>query len=655
MGCLVLLCGASLGAQPESNVPQYRLARMRAARRSREERARRSVMFARPVKSERGLAVAQQSFDNSADGTLNGTYFVRHVLTLTDPNTSSITRAVSLTGTMSFDGKGDFSFTGMELDSTVGTTAVAYTVSGTYAVSASGLLQMTNPIDTTDIEYGGVGGSNEVVASATEGQYDDIFVAIPAGSSSNLGSSYQVGFIDYLNGDASDVRDGYFSLAPSNGSLGTVTVNGAMANQNNTNTTQTLSGVTYTYSGTSGTITFPTASTAATALVSGPKTFAVSADGNILVGGNPNGFDLEVGVKSATGVSNATFVNTYFIGALENDESGSCGEPNCIDSYYGSILATGQGTGTEHERYVSFDFEAFDYTTNIAYNFPSNGVYNDGFYEWLMGVNGETVLQVGTGNFYTLITGFAAKTYTGTGVFINPDGIVNSANFAPITNSYAPGEYVSIAGTGLGTNASAMSLPLPTTLGTTAVKVDGTAAPLLFATPTLVTALLPMATPAYGFAQFQASVSNATSNQVTLYTASTAPGVFTTTANGIGPADVFHASTYQAVTASNPAVANETLFFYSTGLGATTPTVADGAAAPSSPLASVNDPNLFVDILDNAGNYNGVQIVSAVLAPGLAGVYQINFTVPTGVASGAGYLEVSTTDGYTSEAIIYMQ
>lgn len=653
----MIFCASFVAAQSDSGtVPaQSRLQRIRAARKSREERAVRSVMFARPVKSQRALAVPMQTFDNSADSMLNGNYFVRHVLTLTDPNTSAITRAVSLTGTMTFDGKGDFSFTGQELDTNVGTTAAPYTVSGTYAVSASGLLQMTNPVDTTDIEYGGVGGSDEVIASATEGQYDDIFVAIPVGSSSNLGSSYQVGFIDYLEGNASDVRDGYFSLSLSGGSAGTVTVNGAMANQGSTNTTQTLSGVTYTYSGTSGTITFPTSSTVTTALVSGAKTFAVSADGNILVGGDPNGFDLEVGVTSASGVSNATFKGTYFIGALENDESGSCGEPNCIDSYYGSIDATGTGVGTEHQRYVAFDFAAFDYTTNIAYNFPSNGIYFDGFFEWLVGANGETVLQIGTGDYYTLIPAFAAKAYTGSGVFIDPDGIVNSANFAPITNSTAPGEYVTMVGTGLGTSANAKSLPLPTTLGSTSVSVDGNAGPLLAASATLLDVLLPMATPAYSFATFQASVSPASSNQVTLYTASTAPGVFTSTANGIGPADAFHASTFAAVTSSNPAVAGETVFFYSTGLGATTPAVADGAAAPTSPLAMVNDPNLFVDILDSSGNYNGVQIVSAVLAPGLAGVYQINFTVPTGVASGAGYLEVSTTDGYTSEAIIYVQ
>jgi uncharacterized protein (TIGR03437 family) len=611
-------------------------------------------MFAR-VDTRRKATTPLQTFDNSGNGMLNGTYFIRQVLTLTDPNTSAITRAVGLTGTATFDGKGNFNFTGQEVDSTAGGNAKSYTVSGTYAVSASGLLQMTNPVDTTDIDYGGVGGAGEIIASATEGNYDDVLVAIPVGSGGSVQGTYQAGFIDYTMANAANVRDGYFTLTPNgSGSFGNVTVNGAMANQNSTATMQTYPNVTYSFSGNTGTINFPTTPNALTTLITGSKTFAVSSDGNIMVGGSPGGYDLIVGVKSPSSVSNSNFVNTYFTGALENDASGSCGEPSCIDSYYGSYLANGQGAGTQHQRYVAFDFSSFDYTADVAYNFPSNGMYNDGSFEWLMAPNGEAVLQVGTGQYYTLIVAFSAKQYTGNAPFINPDGILNSASFAPITNSIAPGEYVSVFGTGLGSSANAGTLPLPMTLGSAQVSVDSTNSPLLVASATLLNGLVPNSTPAYSFATFQVKANSASSNQVTLYTAATAPGVFTSTSNGIGPADVFHTN-YTAVTASSPATAGETVFFYANGLGATNPVVQDGAAAPTNPTAQVSDPNLFVDIFDSAGNYNDATIVSAVLAPGLAGVYQINFTIPSGVASGTGYLELSTTDGYTSMAKISMK
>jgi uncharacterized protein (TIGR03437 family) len=613
--------------------------------------ANQSVMFTR-ARGPRALK-PHQSFDTSGDGMLKGAYFVRQVLTLLDGNTSAIDQAVSLTGVMTFDGNGNYTFTGQELNSLVGSTAVAYSTSGVYAVSASGLVQISTPIDVDsgDTEFGGVGATGEIVASATEGQYDDIFIAIPQGSASGVSGTYQAGYINFMGGNASNVRDGYFALTSSgSGNFGSVSVTGSMANQGITTVGQTLPGVSYSFSGSTGTLTFPTASNPATAIISGAKTFAVSADGNILVGGSPNDYDLLVAVRSASSVSNATFIGTYFQGALENDVN-TCGQPNCIDSFYGAAALNGIGQGTEHLRDVGYNFTAYDYTSDVAYSVPSNGLSSSSAFESIYAANGEAALLIGLNGYYTLIVEFQAPSDSGKGVYLNPLGIVNSASFAPITNSVAPGEYVTLFGSGLGNAAGAQTLPLPLTLGSASVTVDSVSAPLLSTSSGLLNIFMPNETPPYDFATYQVDGS---SNQVTVYTASTAPGVFTSTANGIGPADVFHLN-YTYVTAANPAVAGETLFFYSTGLGTTSPPVADGAAAPSSPLASVTDANLEVDIYDSAGNDTSVTIGGAALVPTLAGVYQINFTVPSGLASGEGYLDVGTTDGYTSEAKIYIK
>ena len=122
---------------------------------------------------------------------------------------------------------------------------------------------------------------------------------------------------------------------------------------------------------------------------------------------------------------------------------------------------------------------------------------------------------------------------------------------------------------------------------------------------------------------------------------------------GIGPAAVLHAD-YSLVTAENPARAGETLQLYVTGLGTVTPPVADGAAAPSNPLSMVDD-LVVVDLFDQNSVDSSADVTFAGLAPGFAGLYQINFVVPSGVASGLAYLSVATFEAYTSEARLYMQ
>jgi uncharacterized protein (TIGR03437 family) len=609
-----------------------------------------------------------QNFDTSGNGTLKGAYFVRHIL-LSNINqtTSAAGRARSLTGTMTFDGNGSYSFTGQLMDSQTGS-AQAYTSSGSYSVAANGLTQIQSPIDSTDTEYGGVAGigPSAIVASATEGSADDVFVAIPAGSSitnSSVQGKYQVGFIDYLQGNVSQVRDGYFTMTSNgSGSFGNVTVNGAMANQSSNNTTQSLSGITYSITGSngSGTITFPTSSTPLTALVSGQKTFYVSQDGNILLGGSFNGFDLMVGVKGLTSpATNSLFQGTYYDAALENDASDLSNGNNNVDSFYGSTLALGDGNSIFHDRLAFFNQAAYDYTADgVPIKFGSDGTYNDGLFQNMLGANGQAILAVGSGTSYSLIVGFKGKQYSGTTVFIDPLKVWNAANYAPITNSVAPGEFISIFGSGLSsTTMQAVSFPIPTNLGGVQVMVNGRPAALTYVSATQINLIVPYATGSNSesYAYFQVINNGVASNQVMLYTNNTAPGVFTLTQNGgsfdpgVGPAAVTHADN-SLVTPSNPAKVGDTLVLYVTGLGSVTPAVADGVSAPSSPLSTVNAAiSVFVDGQQATVLFKG-------LAPGFAGLYQLNFIVPSGITSGSlVYVDISTPEAYASEAKIYTQ
>ncbi len=624
-----------------------------------------------------GLAIpaSAQTFDNSGNSKLNGPYFVRQVITTNlDSSTSAIGQAISITGIMTFDGQGNYIFQGQMLDSTKTGGATALSTSGTYAVESNGMAQIQNLLDSSAsaTEFGGVAGVGPVsiVASSTAGAYNDVFVAIQAGSgatNSSLNGSYTVGFIDFLQHDASQVRDGYYVLTSTGkGSLGSVAVNGAMANQNSANVVQTLSGVTYSITDTNGagTLTFPTAAKPLTALVSGQKTLYVSKDGSLLLGGDPNGFDLIMGIQSLSApAANSMYQGTYYNAALENDASMLATGDNNIDSFYGSTLALGsQGATISHERLAYFDSAAYDYTTDGAFDFAADGTYNDGTYQYVMGINGQAVLIVGTGTTYSMSVNLLAPSSEATSVFIDPLSIFNAASYGPITNSVAPGEFVTIFGLGMSSSIQgAQTLPLPKTLGQTTVTVNGRAAPLLYVSPMQINLLVPFAT-TESFATFQVNNNNALSNSVTVYTSPTAPGVFALTGlsglaypAGIGPAAVTHLD-YSMVTSTHPAVAGEILVLYLTGLGAVTPPVDDGAAGPSTPPSTANESaSIGVDIFDSNGVDSIATVGFAGLAPFFAGVYQINFAVPMGVASGEAYVNVLTNEAYTSEAKLFIQ
>ncbi|HYL34377.1 MAG TPA: hypothetical protein VEV17_00540 [Bryobacteraceae bacterium] len=631
-------------------------------------------------------SMAAQNFDTSGNATLQGPYFVRQVLLANlDPNTSAIGRAISLTGIMTFDGNGNFSFSGQVMDTKSPGGPQAYAISGQYAVQSNGLLQIQNPIDGidgqtsvcrptqpagADIDYGAAGaiGPSAIVASATEGLCDDVLVAIPitgpGASNASVQGSFRTGFIDFLLGNASLVRDGFFTLnSDGNGNFGNVTVTGAMANQGSAPVSQNLSNVTYFINSAdgSGAISFPATPNALFSLITGQKTFFVSADGNILLGGSPGGFDLMVGISAASGVSNATYQGTYFTAALENDASDLANGNNNVDSFYGSTLAAGQGADIAHLRLAFFNVNAYDFTTDGGYNFTPDGFSQTSFFEDLLGANGQAILEVGTSSLYSLTVGLRAPQYPATNVFLDPVRIWNGASFAPITNSVAPGEYLSLFGSGLSPTAlQAAGYPLLNNLGGVQVTVNGLFAPLTAVSPTEIDLIVPNAldpttTP---YATFQVINNGVASNPVTVYTNLTAPGVFAFTENGafapgVGPANVTHADG-SLVTADNPAQANETLTLIVTGLGAVNPPVADGAAAPAAPL-SVVTANILVEIQDQNNNIYEAPVTLQSLLPGTAGMYQLQFTVPSGVPSGLAWVNVGTPDAYTSEAKLYMQ
>ena len=92
-------------------------------------------------------------------------------------------------------------------------------------------------------------------------------------------------------------------------------------------------------------------------------------------------------------------------------------------------------------------------------------------------------------------------------------------------------------------------------------------------------------------------------------------------------------ATASLVSASSPATPGETLTIYLVGMGATTPPVPSGTVAPSNPLASVPLPRWLLTVDGQPARFS-----FAGLTPGLAGLYQINFTVPPAAKTGTSTL-----------------
>jgi len=182
------------------------------------------------------------------------------------------------------------------------------------------------------------------------------------------------------------------------------------------------------------------------------------------------------------------------------------------------------------------------------------------------------------------------------------------------------------------TPAAAGAPPLPVQLSDVRVSVNGVAAPLFYVSPLQINAQIPYET-AIGTAQIQVS-SGASTATLNVPVEPAAPGIFTLNSMGTGAGAIEHGLTGQLVTDTNAATAGETVSVYCTGLGAVVPPVATGAAAPIAPPRT----ELLVQAYIGGAP---AQVTYAGLAPGFAGLYQVNVQIPAGTSSGSQNLRVS--------------
>ena len=601
--------------------------------------------------------IQAQSFDTSGTSGLTGNYLFRYVTFFNDSN-GNVTESCSLTGVMTFDGQGKYTTSNTQLFDSAGTSTgfCSSLGGGTYGVQSNGIAQLDSPLYPTTL-FGSF-TAPVLMGSSTEDLTMDFFIAVQAptiaASNSSFSGAYTVGSMDFLDASASLARQGFFTLiADGKGNIAAFTLNGSAANLNPVAVTQSVSPSTYSISGaTGGTLTFPGSTGDETQILAGTKVLYVSADGNYVVGGSSTGTDMIFGFRAPSGTaSNSLFNGTYFIAGM--DANAGLSPP--LDAFYGSINANGAGQLFWHQRFDDVvDGFAYDETFNTAVTIGSNGLYYDGTYNYLIGVNGAAFMIVGSGQQFSLNIGVHASSFTpsSTTAWIDPIGVTNAANYTPITNAFAPGELVSIYGNFGVTTQVDQALPIPTELSGVRVIVNNVEAPVYLVSKSQISALIPYEIAGDYFATFQVEVNGTKSNSVTVYSDASSPGIYTLTENGIGAGAILH-SNYTEVTDSSPAAAGETVLLFMNGLGTVTPQVADGVAGPSTTLSVSNESQVLVGLDDGVDAQGQADVLFAGLAPGFAGLYQVNFTIPsTGLANGDVGLILYTDEGYTDMATI---
>lgn len=587
-----------------------------------------------------GVATAQ-TWDTSGNNLLQGTYYFREVLWLVADDAGNLGRAISIYGTINFDGNGKYTLSGAQvMDSNVGIPQ-NLSASGTYSIAASGYGSLSSPISTGDSVFGLV--SNGIfIGSSTESTFNDLFIAAqlasPAPTNGSFRGQYSMIGLDFPSGSPLDTRDSQFVLNPDgNGNIGIVTATGWIAGLGARVVTQNIAGVRYFFSNGGANVNFQ-GSLSSSNLIAGTKYLYMSADGNFVFGGSPTAWDMIVGVRSGGNVS--AFNGLYYQAGVFQDESQLAAGFADLETYYGSLKA-GSGVALFQERLKSVNNNtALDYTYAGTYTAKADGSYDDSANHYVFGPGGAVRIGAGLSSSIGLNVAVRAPSFTPSGVFIDPAGIVNAASSALFTSGVAPGELITIYGSNLSVPTLA-DATFPSSLGGVQVLVNNRPAPIYVVSPTQISAVVPFATTEL-IAAVQVINNGVASNTVTSYVNLTAPGVFTQPPGGIGYAAALHAD-FSVVTPSHPAQAGEIVSLFVTGLGGVTPAVPDGAPGPSNPFSlTTNTIAVYIGGQKAMTTFTG-------LAPQLTGLYQINVQIPAGV-SGTATLDISGPDFYTSQA-----
>jgi uncharacterized protein (TIGR03437 family) len=611
-----------------------------------------------------------------SNASLTGKYFVRHVEFTTDSNNNA-TDSRSIYGTITFDGAGNYTVAGTQL---IGNgPATAFSVNGTYTLTPSGAMKLTNPQD-TPLTLNARFGTEAVMGSSTDasGQIFDTFLAIPAPASNvspafsnaTLSGNYHMADFELTGAQTQQVRvSGATATFDGGGNIATFRPIGhSAANGGGSLASQEFNGLYTVASDGTGTMGFSVVGSvgAGPALLQpSNRTLYVSATRNVFFAVFPGSHDVLIGILNATTPTNVSFAGRYWLNGLGIDSGkGSSQDFIASTSVLGSATTVLLTSRNHQVPSVAPQVPALvnqTETQSYAYLMAGLGmqcgcgigsqqnvvVLGNAF---LMEGNGGTLLGVtpsvdinGTANAdtasYLIMFGQQIPTLTGPGVWINPQGIVNSATYAPVGDFISPGEFISIYGSGFVASGSttATTLPFQPSLGGVSVSINGTNAPMYYVSPGLIICIVPYELVTTGPATVVVTSGQTPSNSVVVGTSAVSPGVFSANDFGFGDGAITHADAHNTlVNAANPAAPGETVQMYLVGLGALQTPVADGNGGVGIDDAVIKP---LISIADQPANvsYWGLTVD--------AGLYQINFTVPQGTPDGEQNIIVFIPNG----------
>lgn len=198
---------------------------------------------------------------------------------------------------------------------------------------------------------------------------------------------------------------------------------------------------------------------------------------------------------------------------------------------------------------------------------------------------------------------------------VTANGVVNIGDYMP---AIASGSLASVFGQNLAIRPLASAgFPLPAQLGGVTITANGQAVPLLYVSPTQINIQIPYEIS--GQTTLEVATPNGSAS-ATFLVEPVAPAIIVITAQNL------------LCSAANPAQPSGYVTVYATGLGAAASPVGTGQAAPASnPMA--------VPVWVLLGN-TVLEPSYAGLAPGFAGVSQVNFAIPANWAAGVYTLSI---------------